>query len=86
LHGSSLQPPQFFNPFLFTEQSYIGQTLAGIISFAQKVDPFTFMHPVQVLLKNSHSSHINPQADNNMAEKYKYNITGFFLKAILMQN
>jgi hypothetical protein len=66
LQGSSLQPPQFINFLVLTEQSYKGHVPLDIISFAQKVDPFIFVHPVQVLLKNSHSSHFNPQADNIM--------------------
>jgi hypothetical protein len=66
LHGSSLQGPQLPRFFLLTEQLYNGQVLSGIISFAQNVEPCTFMHPVQLLLKNSHSSHFNPQADSNM--------------------
>lgn len=70
LQGSSLHAPQFSKFFLFTAQSYRGQTFSGIISFAQKVDPFTFRHPVQLLLKNSHSSHFNPQADNIMVFKF----------------
>jgi hypothetical protein len=66
LQGSSLQPPQFINFFVLTEQSYKGHILLDIISFAQNVDPFIFVHPVQVLLKKSHSSHFNPQTDNIM--------------------
>jgi hypothetical protein len=49
-HGNSLQAAQLLKPFLLQAQSYIGHTFEGIISFAQKVDPFTLMHPVQVLL------------------------------------
>jgi hypothetical protein len=49
-------------------------------------ETFTFMHPVQILLKNSHSSQINLQADNNIVDKFIYNITGFFSKAIPKQN
>ena len=50
LQGSSLQGPQFPRFFLLTEQLYNGQVLSGIISFAQNVEPFTFIHPVQFLL------------------------------------
>jgi hypothetical protein len=59
--GSSGQAPQSLSPFLFTAQSYMGHTFEGIISFAQKVDPFTAWQPVQLLLKYSQSLQINPQ-------------------------
>src|SRR5512133_334754 len=66
LQGSSAHWPQSLKFFVFTEQSYSGQTFAGIISFAQKVEPLTFLQPVHVLLKNSHSSQINPHAESTM--------------------
>ena len=61
-----MQSPQLLYPFLLTAQSYIGHTFDGIVSLAQNVEPLTLIQPVQVLLKNSHSSQINPQADNNI--------------------
>jgi len=70
LQGSWPQSPQLLNLLLLTEQSYKGQTLEGIISFAQKVDPLTLTHPVHVLLKNSHSSHFNPQTDSAIGKSF----------------
>jgi len=58
---------------MLTEQSYMGQTLVGN-STAQNGEPLTLMHPVHVLLKNSQSSHFNPQADNTILVRFYYGL------------
>jgi hypothetical protein len=65
-------------PRLFTEQSYSGQT-PPTISFAQKGDPFTWMHPVQLLLKNSQTSHLIPQAEIFMVFEFILQVTTLFI-------
>jgi len=63
LQGNSEHPPQLLYPLSFTAQPNKEQVLLGIASRAQKVDPLTDIHPLQVCGYHEQVEQSNPQAE-----------------------